>query len=103
MNSSKTSADQESRFCNIDGTSQNTSKSFIAFIRQQQNQRQADRRNRIQTPRIDRHKRINDSTLSGKNNLGAFHAQKFTVPPIFQASTSNEESTNIVHSKCSME
>ncbi|XP_022854652.1 uncharacterized protein LOC111375962 [Olea europaea var. sylvestris] len=54
INSSKTSADQESRFSNIDGTSQNTS---------------------------------------------ASHAQKFTVPPIFQASTSNQESTNIVHSK----
>ncbi|XP_022856844.1 uncharacterized protein LOC111377922 [Olea europaea var. sylvestris] len=68
---------------NIDSTSQNATESYTAFIRQQQNQRQANRRNQIQSPRVDRRKRINNSTLH----------------PNFQASTSNQARTNIVHSK----
>jgi hypothetical protein len=90
MNSLGT-GNEEPEFINLESISEGTSKSYNAFIRQQQNRRQADRRNRVQTVSVDHRKRINDPMLSQNNNSGVAYVHE----SYSEGSTSNEESTNI--------
>lgn len=88
---------EESGRFDLQTLSQSTSQSFNAFIRQQQNQRQADRRYRNEIVRIDRRKRINDRMLSTNNTSKIDYVHEYIIHS--EASTSNEEMINIFYSE----
>ncbi|XP_022894082.1 uncharacterized protein LOC111408566 [Olea europaea var. sylvestris] len=76
---------------------QSTSQSYNAFIWQQQNRRQADRRYRNETVSIDRRKRINDRMLSTNNTSKVDSVHEYIIHS--KASTSNEEIINTFDSE----
>lgn len=79
MDSSEVSANQIPGSCNFECIYKSTNESYNAFIRQQQNWRQLDSRNQIQTMRIGRLRRINDPNISKNHNLGATHVLQHVV------------------------
>lgn len=80
----------------LETLSQSTNKSYNAFVHQQQNRGQADRRNRIQTVSIDRRKRIYDLVLSKNNSSSIDYGHEYIIHSHSEASTSNEETINVV-------
>ncbi|XP_022899290.1 uncharacterized protein LOC111412587 [Olea europaea var. sylvestris] len=71
--------------------------SYNAFIRQQQNRRQADMRYRNETVSVNRRKRINDRILSTNNTSEVDYVHKYIIHS--EASISNEEMINIFYSE----
>jgi hypothetical protein len=69
-----------------------TAESYNTFIRQQENQRHKDRRQRLQTGSIDHRKRIANPILPINNYLGA--SSKSTINN-YESSTSNDFTTNV--------
>ncbi|XP_022843113.1 uncharacterized protein LOC111366630 [Olea europaea var. sylvestris] len=97
MDSFEKSMNVESGRFDLQTLSQSTSQSYNAFIRQQQNRRQTDRRYRNETVSIDYRKRINNRMLSTNNTSKVDYVHEYIIHS--EASTSNEEMINIFYSK----
>ncbi|CAA2971891.1 Hypothetical predicted protein [Olea europaea subsp. europaea] len=74
------------------------SEAYNAFICQQRNQRQRDWRNRVKAGQIDSWKRVTDTVLSENTNFNSAHVNEVVICHDFEASTSNQEATDV--SKC---
>ncbi|XP_022872070.1 uncharacterized protein LOC111391153 [Olea europaea var. sylvestris] len=88
---------EESGRFDLQTLSQSTSQSYNAFIRRQQNRRQADRRYRNEIVSIDCRKRINDRMLSTNNTSEVDCVHEYIIHS--EASTLNEEMINIFYSE----
>lgn len=88
-------ADGEPNLHNPETIFQSTNESYNTFVRQQQNQRHKDRRNRVRTGCIDQRKRIVNPMLTENANLDVANVYTSTIHHHFETSTSNEATANI--------
>ncbi|XP_022886287.1 uncharacterized protein LOC111402304 [Olea europaea var. sylvestris] len=93
------SVDEEVDLVNLQATSQTPSESYHVFIRQQHNQRERDRYNRLQIERVDLRKRINNRISFGENSLDLVEMHESTTHHEFEASTSNQRTIDNFNSE----
>ncbi|XP_022853134.1 uncharacterized protein LOC111374654 [Olea europaea var. sylvestris] len=72
-----------------------TKEACSLFVHRQRNKRQRDWRNRVKDRQIDHGKRINDAILFKNTSSDSTIVHDSIIHPEFEASTSNEETTNI--------